>query len=128
MQAEYLILYDSCQRQIVKEICQVFPHVGVAILAEALVVETVDLSDLATLVIASQNRDSVLKAHFQTDQERHCLDTVVAAIDIIAHEQVVCIRRASSNLKQFHQVVELAVDITADRDRALDRLNVYLGL
>ena len=68
VQAENLILHDSRQRQVVKEISQVFPHISVAVLAEALVIEAVDLSDLSTLVIASQDRDSFLKAHFQADQ------------------------------------------------------------
>ena len=128
VQAENLILHHSRQRKVVEEISQVFPHIRVAVLAEALIVEAIDLRDLSALVVASQDRDSVLEAHFQADQQRHSLYAIVASIDVIAHEQVVRIRWASTDLKQLHKVVELSMHVTADRDGTLDRLHVHLGL
>ena len=86
------------------------------------------LCDLSALVVTSQNGDSVLEAHLQAHQQRHCLHAVVATIDIVAHEQVVCIRRTSTNLKQFHQVVELAMNVTTDGDWALDGLDIHFSV
>ena len=67
MQAENLVLYNGRKWQIIEEVRQVLPHVGISILAETLVIEAVHLRDLSTLVIAPQNGNSVLEAHLQTD-------------------------------------------------------------
>ena len=37
----YLILYECCEGKEVEEVCKAFPHIGVAVLAEALIVEPV---------------------------------------------------------------------------------------
>ena len=128
VQAEDLVLDDGGQWQVIEQICEVLPHVCVAVLAEAFVIEAVDLGDLATLVIAPKNGDPVLEAHFQANQQCDCLYTIVASVDVVSHEQVVCVGRASSYLKELHQVVELPVDVATDGHRALDRLHVDLAL
>lgn len=51
--------HKRCQRQEVKELCEVCPHVGRTILAQALIVEAIDLSNLPAFVIAAQNTDAV---------------------------------------------------------------------
>lgn len=53
METEYGVVYDSGQRQIVEQLCEVDPDVWVSVLAKALVVEAVDLSNLAHLVVSS---------------------------------------------------------------------------
>ena len=57
MQAEYLAVYQGCQGQVVEQVSEVLPHVGIAILAEALVVEAVDLGDLPGLVVPPEDGD-----------------------------------------------------------------------
>ena len=47
----------------------------------------------------------------ERDQNR--FDAVVAPVDIVAHEKVICVGRLSANSKKFHQVVELAVHVAA---------------
>ena len=128
MQTEDLVLNYRCEGQVVEQICEVLPDVRVAIFAEALIVETIDLSDLSRLVIASENCDAVLKAHFQANEKCHSLDRVISTIDVISHEQVVCVWGASTDLEKLHEIVELAVDITTDSHWALDWLHVCLLL
>ena len=82
------------------------------------------MCDLSALVVATQDRDSVLVAYFQCDEQSDCLDTVVAAIDVVAHEEVVGVRGLSANLEQLAQVVELAMDVTADRHRRTYLLHI----
>lgn len=89
MQAEDLILNHGCQWQVIEQIGEVLPNIGIAILAEAFIVEAVDLGDLSTLMIASQNRDSVLEAHLQADQECDRLHAIVAPVDVVTHKQIV---------------------------------------
>lgn len=59
MEAEDLILDERGEWQVVEEVGEVLPDVGVAVLAEALVVEAVDLRDLARLVVAAEDGDAL---------------------------------------------------------------------
>ena len=36
---------------------------------------------------------------------------MVATVDVVTHEEVVGVRRLAADLKQFHEVVKLAVNI-----------------
>ena len=65
-------------------------------------------------MITSEDRDSVLEAHFEGHEQRHCLDRVIATIDVVAHEKIVRVGRLSTDLEQLAEVVELSVDITTD--------------
>lgn len=73
MEAEDLLFNYCCEGQVIEEVGEVFPHIGVSVLAEALVVETIDLGDLARLVVASEDGDSVLEADLQADEQGHGL-------------------------------------------------------
>lgn len=91
VQAEYLSINEGGEGQIVKQISKVFPHVRVAVFAQTLVVEAVDLRNLSGFVVAAKNSDSFTIADLESDQKCHCLYRVVAAVNVVAHEQVVCV-------------------------------------
>lgn len=99
METEYGIVYNSCEREVVKQLSEVDPHIGVSVLAETLVVEAIDLSDLSHLVVSSQDSKAILESHFQGDQKSNSFDRVVPTVDIIAHEEVVSIWRLSANFE-----------------------------
>lgn len=92
MEAEDAAFNDSGEGKVVEEGGEVLPHVGVTVFTEAFIVETIDLGDLFALVVASEDCDSLRVANFEANKERHCLNGVVATIDIIAHEKVVVVR------------------------------------
>lgn len=46
VEAEDLIVDKGGKGEVVEEICKVFPDIGIAVLAQTLVVEAIDLSDL----------------------------------------------------------------------------------
>ena len=102
MKAENLILDDSCQRQVVKEVSQVFPNVSIAILSETFVVESVDLCDLTTFMVSAENRDAFLEAYFKADEKCDGLYRVVSTVDVITHEKVICIRGAATDFEKLH--------------------------
>ena len=77
-------------------------------------------------MVTSKDGDSVREAHFKGDKESDSLNGVVAAIDVVTHEKIVSVGRLTSNLEQFSQVVELAVNITADGDGSTHLLHVGL--
>lgn len=47
MDAEYLIVDESCERKVVEDICTVFPDVKRTIFSQALIVEAVNLGNLS---------------------------------------------------------------------------------
>ena len=84
------------------------------------------MSDLSAFVVSSKDSKSILKADLESDEESDSLDGVVAAIDVVTHEEVVGVGRLTTNLKELSQVVELTVNVTADRDWSTDLLDVRL--
>jgi hypothetical protein len=107
VQAEDLLLDERRERQVIEQVREVLPHVCVPVFPEALIVESVDLRDLARLVVASQDGDAIAITNFQCDEERHRLDRVVPAVDVVAHEQVVGVGRRAADAEQLEEVVEL---------------------
>ena len=128
MKAENLIFDDSCQRQVVKEVRQVFPDVSIAVLAETFIVEAINLCDLTTFMVTAENGNAFLKAYFEADKKCYCLHRVISTIDVITHEEVIRIGRAATDFEELHKIVELAVDIAADSDWAPNRLHIDLIL
>ena len=45
------------------------------------------------------------------------LDRIVAAVDVVAQEEVARVGRVAADLKQLHQVVVLAMDVATDCKR-----------
>ena len=84
------------------------------------------LGDLARLVIATENGDSLGVAHLQGNEQSDSLNRVIAAIDVVTHEKVVCARWLASNFEKLPQIVELAVDITANGHRRFNNGNIGL--
>ena len=71
METEDLVVDQRRQRQVVEQVGEVFPHVGVAVFAQAFVVEAVDLGDLAGFVVAAEDGDALGVADFEGDEEGH---------------------------------------------------------
>lgn len=61
----HLAIDDGRQAEVVKDLGAVAPHGHRAIFAQALVIEAVDLGDLAALMVASDQGDSVRIADLQ---------------------------------------------------------------
>ena len=65
MDAKDLVVNNSSQRQIIENFCAIAPYIHRAVLSEAFIVETVDLSDLSAFMVASNKRDSFWVSHLQ---------------------------------------------------------------
>lgn len=74
VETEDLVLNESSEGEVVKEVGEVFPHVGVAVFAQALVVEAVHLGDLAGFVVSAEDGNTLRVADLQADQKGHRLD------------------------------------------------------
>ena len=83
VQTEDLVFDESSKGEVIEEVGKVFPNVGVAVFPQALVVETVDLSDLTGLVVATEDGNTLRVTNLQTDQKGYSLDGIVASVDVI---------------------------------------------
>mmetsp|Transcript_28437 Transcript_28437/g.82252 ORF Transcript_28437/g.82252 Transcript_28437/m.82252 type:complete len:203 (-) Transcript_28437:253-861(-) len=123
---EDLVLNDGRKAEIVKDLRAVPPNIDAAVLAQALVVEAVDLGDLPTLVVAADEGDAIGVADLEGQKEEEGLHGVVAPIDEVAKEQVILVGAFASDLEQLDEVVELSVNVAAYRYRRIDPLDVAL--
>ena len=83
------------------------------------------MSDLKKRLIFFQNSKSCF-AHLESDEKADDLEAVESSVNIIAHEKIVGVRTLASDLKELHEVVELAVDVAAHRHGVRHLLNVGL--
>lgn len=120
MDAEYLLVYDSGKREIVEDIRAVLPDVQAAVFSEAFVVEAVDLSYLAGLMVPSQQGYSALVTDFQRQEEDKGFNAVQSTIYKISEEEVGDVRGIPSDFEEFQKIVELSVDVSADGDGRID--------
>ena len=124
--AEDFSLNNGANAQIVEHLGAIFLRVGVSVLADGLVVEAVHRRDLSCLVVAAEKSDMSRILQLEAEQQLEGLDGVVAAINEVSHENVSGVWNLTSFLEEFEQVVELAVDVTADRDWSAHWLHVAL--
>lgn len=83
MKAEDLVVDEGGKGEVIEEIGEDFPDVGIAVFTETFIVETVDLRDLTGLVVSTQNGDPLGVPNLERNEERHCLDRVVSTVNII---------------------------------------------
>lgn len=126
METEDLVLNQSCKWQVVKEVSEVLPNIGIAVLAKALIIESIDLGDLTRLMVTTEDGDSVFIADLEGDKKSHSLNTVVSTVNIVTHEKVVCVGAVSTNAEKLHQVMELTMNITTNSHRTAHRLYIAL--
>lgn len=145
MSATYLVFDQRSEGEVIEEIREVSPHIGIAVLPQALVVEPIHLRDLPRLVVASEDGDTVAVAQFEGNKEGDGFDGVIPPVDIITHEEVVGVGRVTANAKELREVVlrmsrcqclpnlrsilesytyELTMNISADGHRTPHRLDV----
>jgi len=72
---------------------------------------TPHLRDLAALMVAPQDGHPPREPHFQGDQQRDRLDRVVAPVDVVAHEQVICVGGGPADAEEFEEVLELGCGV-----------------
>lgn len=114
VEAQDRLVNERGQRQAVKDLCAVAPDIDASVLAQALVIETIRLSDLAALVVAADQRNLVRIPHFESQEQKECFNRIKASVNKVTHEEVVGPGALASHLEELHHIVELTMDVTAD--------------
>lgn len=83
VKAEDLVVDEGGEGEIVEEVSKVLPDTCVAIFSQALVVETVDLRDLAGLVVSAKYCNTLRVSDLEGNKEGYGLDRVVSTINVI---------------------------------------------
>jgi len=89
VEAEDLVINQGCEGKVVEEVGEVFPDIRVAVLSEALVVEAIDLGNLAGFVITTEDCDALGISDLEGHEEGDSFDGVVSSINIVAHEEII---------------------------------------
>lgn len=84
VEAEDLVVNKGSEGEVVEKVCEVFPYISIAILSETLVVEAIDLGDLARFVVAAKDRDALGVSNFESNEKSDCLNGVITSIDVVA--------------------------------------------
>jgi hypothetical protein len=91
MEAEDLSFDDCCEGKKVEKVGEVFPYVGVPILAKAFIIETIDLGNLTRFMVSSEDGQSVLESHFKAYKQGYCLHRIITSVYIVSHEKVISV-------------------------------------
>lgn len=83
VKTENLIFDERGQGEVVEEVGEMFPDGRVAVFAEAFVVETVNLGNLAGFVVTAKDGDAMGIADFEGDEKGDGFDGEVTTVDII---------------------------------------------
>lgn len=103
---------DGCQTEVIKDVTTVTPHISVPILANALVVEPVYLSDLSTFVISSDQGNPIWVSHLQGQQEQKSFNAIKASIHKVAKEEIIGLGTFTSHPEELSEVIKLSMDIS----------------
>ena len=69
MKAENVSLNDSGQWQVIEETCEVLPNIGITVLSETLVIESIHLGDLLALMVSSEESNVSWVLQLEAEQE-----------------------------------------------------------
>ena len=110
---EDLLIDDRRDGQAVEAIRKSLPQLDV-VPPLALVVEAVDTIDAGALVVAAEDEEVLRVLDLVGEQQADGLEGLLAAVDVVAEEQVVGFGREAAVLEEAEQVVVLPVNVTAD--------------
>lgn len=111
------------QVQIVEHFHAILPRIRVAILLHALFIESIDLCDLARLMISSQKGDTIWVPCLQAKQQLERFDTIVSSINEIAHKDIICTGGLSADFEQLEEIKKLPVNVTAYLQNVNTKIN-----
>jgi len=86
--AEDFTFDNSSDTKIIEDLSAVLPRIGIPVLSNGLVIETVHGGDLSSLVVSSQEGDVSWILELQAEEKLECLDRVEASVHEVTHEDV----------------------------------------
>lgn len=116
--AKDLLVNDRGDRQAIEAIREGLPELDV-VSPLALVVKTVYPVYAGALVIAAQQEKILRILDLVRQQQAYRFQGLLAPVDVVAQEQVICLGRETAVLEEPQQIGVLAVYVAADLKRRL---------
>ena len=114
MNAEDLT-FDYCSNtEVIENFSAIFPWVGVSVLSNGLIVETIHGSNLSSLVISSKEGDVGWVLKLETKQELEGLNRVEPSVYKVSHENVSGFWNLTALVEELQKIMELSMDISTD--------------
>lgn len=110
---EDLLVDDCCNGQAVEAVGERLPELDV-ISSLALIIKPIDAVDGRALVVATQDEEVLRVFDLVCEEQADGLERLLASVNIITKEQVICLRRESTIFEQAEEVIILAVDVTTN--------------
>ncbi len=110
---EDLLVNDGGNGQAVEAVGECLPQLDV-VATLALVVEAVDAVDGRALVVAAQDEEVLGELDLVGKEQADGLERLLAAVYVVAEEEVVGLGREAAILEEAEQIVVLPVDIAAN--------------
>lgn len=114
----HLVINESGEGEEVKEVGEKAPDVGIAVFSETFIIKAINLCDLPGFVVPAKDGDPVAIAQLHCNQQCHGLDGIVSTINVVAHEEVVCVWRVAANSEELREIVLIAVSVRTARENA----------
>jgi hypothetical protein len=96
---EDLLINDGGDGQAVEAVGKCLPQLDV-VASLALIVESVDAVDGRALVVAAQDEEVFGVLDLVCQEKADCLEGLLATVDVVTEEEVVCLRRESTVLEE----------------------------
>lgn len=121
-----LLVHDCSQRQGAERLHAGLVHdLGVLVLALELEGEVV--CQVTAFVVSSEQPQGLGVVDLQRPEVQDALDAEVATVDVVAQEEVSRLGRVAPDLEELHEIVVLAVHVTADGYGGVHLQEVGLG-
>ena len=125
MDAENLVIDDRRDREAVEALDELLPELE-GVPALAFIVEAVDAVDRAALVVASEEEEVLRVLDLVGEHEADDFEVLLAAIDVVAEEEVVGFGREAADLENSEQVNKLAVNIPRNNQWRVQLNQIWL--
>jgi hypothetical protein len=116
--AQDSILYECRNGHIIEHLDECLPKLRL-VAPLALIKEAIDARNVLALVVASKEEHALRVLYFEREKQTQCFYALIAAIHVVAKEQVVRLWRHSNIIHETKQIVVLAVNIGAYNERRL---------
>ena len=77
-------------------------------------------------MVSSENGESLFISDFKCKKQADGFGWVVSSVNIISQKEIVGVWYVSSYFEQFHEIIELAMDIATDKDGCSNVDNIGL--
>lgn len=77
------------------------PHIGIAVFSQALVIKPINLCYLSTLMVPSENCNTIPVPELQSDEKGDRLHRVISTVNVVTHEKIISVRRITPDAKEF---------------------------